>query len=64
MTAPRPSYAELEAENMRLQREHEQLSGRLQDAEHAANLYHQHMTRCAVADALDQEDHFKRLGDQ
>lgn len=63
MTA-RLSYAELEAENMRLQAEHEQLSGRLQDAEHAAALYQQHMNRCDVADALDQEDHHKRLGDQ
>ncbi|HZN76062.1 MAG TPA: hypothetical protein VFC00_30900 [Micromonosporaceae bacterium] len=63
MSAPRPSYAELEAENMRLRTEREQLSGRLQDAEHAAALYQQHMTRCAIADALDQEDMHKRLGD-
>lgn len=59
----RPSYAELEAENMKLRLENEQLSGRLQDAEHAERLYQQHMTRCPVADALDQEDHHKRHTD-
>lgn len=44
-------------------RDHANLSGRLQDAEHAANLYQQHMARCAVADAIDLEDRMKRVSD-
>lgn len=48
----------------KLDREHADLSGRLQDAEHQAGLYQQHMNQCEVADTIDHEDRMKRAADQ
>ena len=56
--------AELEAALRKADQDHADLSGRLQDAEHTAELHRQHMDRCEVADALDAEDTHKRVIDQ